>query len=89
MTTQNHNQQPESQKKSICCNADMIGGVQCVTCGADGREECETCGGTGEVGTMEQVYPGEPHMANVGTENCPDCNSSEPDDFSGASEGDR
>lgn len=31
---------------------------------------CEYCGGTGEVSTMEQVYPGEPHMADVGTEKC-------------------
>lgn len=35
---------------------------------------CRTCGGTGEVRTMEQVYAGEPHMADVGTGRCPDCN---------------
>jgi len=37
-------------------------------------EVCETCGGTGEVSCMEAVYPGEPHMAPIGTERCPDCN---------------
>lgn len=36
-------------------------------------EKCQTCGGTGEVDTMEQVYPGEPHMAPIGTGKCPDC----------------
>lgn len=36
-------------------------------------EECETCGGTGEVSAMEAVYPGEPHMADVGSRRCPDC----------------
>lgn len=35
---------------------------------------CQRCGGTGEVSKMEQVYPGEPHMADIGTETCPDCN---------------
>lgn len=34
---------------------------------------CATCGGSGEVSSMENVYPGEPHQANVGTSNCPDC----------------
>jgi len=37
------------------------------------EEVCETCGGTGEVSAMEAVYPGEPHMADVGTQPCPDC----------------
>lgn len=37
------------------------------------EEVCETCGGTGEVSSMEAVYPGEPHMADVGTQPCPDC----------------
>lgn len=35
---------------------------------------CRTCGGLGEVTTMEQVYSGEPHIAPIGTQNCPDCN---------------
>ncbi len=52
-------------------------------------ERCQTCGGTGEVSKMEQVYPNEPHMADIGFGPCPDCRGSEPDDFSGATEGDR
>lgn len=55
----------------------------------DAKEEeevCETCGGTGEVTTMEAVYPNEPHMAPIGSAPCPDCRSSEPADFSGASD---
>lgn len=50
---------------------------------------CETCGGTGEVATMESVYKNEPHQALVGSQPCPDCRNTEPDDFSGATEGDR
>lgn len=37
------------------------------------EDVCSTCGGSGEVSTMEAVYPGEPHMAPVGTSPCPDC----------------
>ena len=33
-------------------------------------EECEFCGGTGEITTMERVYSGEPHMADIGTRPC-------------------
>lgn len=51
---------------------------------AVGVEVCETCDGTGEVTTMEYVYPGEPHMAPIGTAPCPDCSlrerEYEPDD---------
>lgn len=36
----------------------------------ESEEICEWCGGTGEVTTMEQVYPGEPHMADIGTRKC-------------------
>lgn len=43
------------------------------------EEECETCGGTGEVSCMERVYPNEPHMADIGTEPCPDCQSRDED----------
>jgi hypothetical protein len=32
--------------------------------------DCEECGGTGEVRTMEQVYPNEPHMADIGSQPC-------------------
>ena len=52
-------------------------------------EVCETCGGTGEVATLDSVYRNEPHQALVGSQPCPDCSSNEPDDFSGATEGDR
>lgn len=33
-------------------------------------EVCEICGGTGEIDTMEAVWPGEPHMAPIGTRKC-------------------
>lgn len=49
------------------------------------RLECETCLGTGEVDEMEAVYPGEPHMAPIGTGRCPDCCSYE-DDFDNSDE---
>lgn len=46
---------------------------------------CQTCGGTGEVTTMESVYPGEPHMAPIGSAPCPDCRGGDNDiDMSGA-----
>ena len=56
-----------------------------------GQEEeekvCEFCGGTGEVTTMEQVYPNEPHYAPIGTAKCicqlDDC------DMSGSTNDDR
>lgn len=50
---------------------------------------CDECGGDGTISVMEQVYPGEPHMADVGSRPCPSCQAVEPDDMSGASEGDR
>ncbi len=31
-----------------------------------GESFCSTCHGTGEVASMERVYPGEPHMADIG-----------------------
>lgn len=34
---------------------------------------CETCGGYGEVRTMEYVWAGEPHMADIGSAPCPEC----------------
>lgn len=37
------------------------------------EDVCETCGGTGEITTMERVYPNEPHLAPVGSAPCPDC----------------
>jgi len=40
---------------------------------------CEDCDDTGEVTTSEQVYPGEPHMADIGTRAC-HCKSRDEDD---------
>ncbi len=40
------------------------------------KQECEVetvcayCLGTGEINTMEEVYPGEPYMASIGTQTC-------------------
>jgi len=44
---------------------------------------CQTCGGTGEVSAMGYVYPGEPHMADIDTAPCPDCQHHDPldDDY--------
>lgn len=39
-------------------------------------KRCEECGGVGEVNIMESVYPGEPHMAPIGSEKCFNCNGS-------------
>lgn len=32
--------------------------------------DCDMCEDTGEVSTMEYVYAGEPHMADIGTKPC-------------------
>lgn len=70
---------------SACCDAPMLeGNNQCISCGA-----CGICEGSGEVAAMGSVYPNEPHVADVDTRPCPNCRSTEPDDFSGATEGDR
>ncbi len=50
-------------------------------CCSEGEEVCETCGGTGEVSVMEHVYAGEPHMADIGTARCPDCNLPDEDEY--------
>lgn len=51
---------------------------------------CPECGGTGEIPIQSQVYPGEPHMADLGdTIPCPVCKVREPDDMTGATDGDR
>ena len=34
------------------------------------EEPCSVCGGTGEVEVMERVYPGEPHIAPIGSQKC-------------------
>lgn len=33
-------------------------------------KDCEFCGGEGTIPSMEQVYAGEPHYADVGEEDC-------------------
>ena len=41
-TGMNHlNTRNRRQRKSECCNAPMIGGVQCETCGSDGKLHVE------------------------------------------------
>lgn len=42
---------------------------------------CRECGGTKEVSTSEQVYAGEPHMADIGTKPCPKCCADDEEDF--------
>lgn len=42
--------------------------------------DCEICQDTGEVDTMESVYPGEPHQAPIGTQKC-ECRLRDPDDY--------
>lgn len=51
------------------CMAKMFGETESV---------CEFCCGTGEVSTMEQVWAGEPHYADIGTRFCI-CQIKEPD----------
>ncbi len=34
---------------------------------------CASCFGTGEVVKGERVYANEPHIADIGVEQCPDC----------------
>lgn len=41
------------------------------------EEICNTCKGTRLVSAMERVYPGEPHMADIGEQPCPDCREEE------------
>lgn len=45
------------------------------------EEVCETCGGDRVVSAMEQVYAGEPHMADIGEQPCPDCSIDEDEDY--------
>lgn len=44
---------------------------------------CELCGGKDgeheDISTMEAVYPGEPHMADVGSRPCPNLEANEED----------
>lgn len=77
----------ETIEVSVCCKAEVIEGFKdnprdhhdpieiytCVKCEkeCDVEDVCAECGGTGEVSVMEAVYPGEPHMADIGTQKCP------------------
>lgn len=51
---------------------------------AEDEEVCELCGGKNglheEVSTMEAVYPGEPHMADIGSAPCPNSLTLDGDD---------
>lgn len=68
---------------SDCCDALTKNGTcqDCKEkCGTYNEFECATCEDTGEVDTMEQVYPNEPHTAPIGTGPCPDCMGDADDD---------
>lgn len=57
---------------SECCDALIVNGF-CADCGEHAepqKYDCDICQDTGEVSCMEAVYPGEPHMADVGTQKC-------------------
>lgn len=80
----------ETEKTNIskCCNVqveyiydDKSDGYICSKCHktCEVEEVCALCLGTGEVSTMEPVYPGEPHMADIGTRTCL-CRLKEADD---------
>lgn len=76
----------EKIEVSICCKAtpiedfkdnpndhhDPIPIYRCAKCKleCDTEEVCEYCLGEGEVSVDEAVYPGEPHMASIGTQKC-------------------
>ena len=67
----------EKDKVSNCCKApveyihdDKTDGFVCSKCDRLCDAICEFCEGTGEVSQMESVYPGEPHMADIGTRKC-------------------
>jgi DnaJ-class molecular chaperone len=48
--------------------------------GKEKEKVCETCGGEGVISKMEAVYPGEPHMADIGEQPCPDCSGGDTED---------
>lgn len=67
---------------SKCCKVEVLddglGGKEAIFCPkceepCEREEVCAECLGSGEVTTMERVYPNEPHMAPVGSEPCPAC----------------
>lgn len=47
-------------------------------------QECQTCGGEGRIPKYEQVWSGEPHMADIGSQPCPNCQREDDSDMSGA-----
>lgn len=61
---------------SLCCEADTYEDEEdrevCCKCKkvCSTKMVCAYCMGTGEVTVDEQVYPGEPHTAPIGTEKC-------------------
>lgn len=77
---------PKKIEVSMCCKAELVESfkdnprdhhdpIEIYTCAkckkeCDVDDVCEVCLGTGEVSTMEAVYPGEPHMADIGTRAC-------------------
>lgn len=69
LTTMSYN------KVSNCCEARAeVEGMEdsgiCSDCGEHCEYVCEHCGGEGTVTVDEAVYPGEPHMAPIGTQKC-------------------
>lgn len=76
----------ETKEVSVCCKAtpiedyknnprdhhDPIEIYTCEKCKLECEieEVCALCDGSGEVTTSEQVYAGEPHMADIGSEKC-------------------
>ena len=67
---------------SKCCRSEVIEKdsildeestyLECSKChgACEVEEVCMHCYGTGEITTMERVYPNEPHMADIGTRKC-------------------
>jgi hypothetical protein len=78
----------EADGQRVWCEGCGMNPAEC-TCEDEKKYDCETCQDTGEVDTMEAVYPNEPHMAPIGTGRCPDCTGEDDADFSGATDGDR
>ncbi len=78
----------EKTRISKCCKVeaeyvynDVNDGYMCPKCKkiCEIEEVCAWCLGTGEVVTSEQVYPNEPHMADIGTRVC-SCQEQDEDD---------
>lgn len=81
---------------SKCCKADALEDVKtnpkdhhdlidiyiCEKCKQECEvdEVCDICEGTGKVSVSEQVYPNEPHMADIGEGPC-ECSINDNDDY--------